>query len=126
MSTVQSTNDLFAMLIQAKPPIDFPEGTVIFTKGDEGDTMYIVAEGSVTLSNGERTVGKVTAPGLFGELALIDGSLRSLSAVADANTKLVVLPNNLFWILIHDTPYFSKLVLTTMAERLRDHDEATT
>jgi len=72
------------------------------------------------------TVGKVTAPGLFGELALIDGSLRSLSAVADANTKLVVLPNNLFWILIHDTPYFSKLVLTTMAERLRDHDEATT
>jgi len=62
MSTVQSTDALMAMLIQAKPPLDYPEGTVIFSKGDEGDAMYIVAEGSVTLFNGEHEVGNETEP----------------------------------------------------------------
>jgi len=87
--------------------------------------MYLVSEGAVDLKDGDRLVETVAAPGLFGEMALIDDAPRSLTAVPASDASVIQIPMSQFWVLVHDTPYFARLVMTVMARRLR-HGGATT
>ncbi|MEW9673932.1 cyclic nucleotide-binding domain-containing protein [Ammoniphilus sp. 3BR4] len=65
--------------------VNAPEGTLIFTDGEEGNTMFIISSGEVeifkSLSNGSRHRLSVLGPGeVFGEMSLITGHHRSASA----------------------------------------------
>ena len=57
----------------------------------------------------------MTAPGLFGELALIEDEPRALTAVAASDAAIIEIPGRQFWVLVHDTPYFAQLVMGVMA-----------
>ena len=112
-------DEYYELLSEGRAPITFQAGELIFEQGDPGDVMYVVRDGSVMLRDGELLIETVTAPGLFGELALIQDEPRSLTAVAANDAVLVAIPARHFWILVHDTPYFAQLVMTVMARRLR-------
>jgi CRP-like cAMP-binding protein len=94
-------------------------GEVIFQKGDRGDKMYVISDGTVALKSGDEVVETATGPGLFGEMALIDDEPRALSAVADTDVEMTEIPARHFWVLVHETPYFAQLVMSVMAGRLR-------
>jgi CRP/FNR family cyclic AMP-dependent transcriptional regulator len=119
MATAEGLDQLYAMLAQAKPPRTIPAGEVIFDQGDEGDSMYLLHGGSVDLKNGDQVVETVGAPGLFGEMALIENNPRALTAVVASEAQLVDIPARHFWVLVTETPYFAQLVMTVMARRLR-------
>jgi CRP-like cAMP-binding protein len=87
--------------------------------------MYIVHDGSVALKNGDRVVDTVAAPGLFGEMALIESEPRALTAVAETDAELVEIPARQFWVLVHETPRYAHLVMSVMASRLRRAGSAT-
>ena len=62
-----------------------PRGRVLFREGDDGDTLYLLAQGAIEISlaapDARRTRIVTIAPGsLFGEAALIDGRPRSATA----------------------------------------------
>ncbi len=111
--------DYYELLAEGRIPRTFAAGEVVFEKGDRGEGMFIVRSGSVSLKDGDQVIETVPAPGLFGEMALIDDEPRSLTAVADSESQLVEIPTRHFWILVHETPYFAQLVMTAMAQRLR-------
>jgi CRP-like cAMP-binding protein len=81
--------------------------------------MCIVRAGSVDLKDGERVVDRVDAPGLFGEMALIERKPRALTAVAGDDAEIVEISAHEFWALVHETPRFAHLVMSVMAQRLR-------
>ena len=56
---------------------------------------------------------------LFGEMALVDGSVRSARAVAEGKTLLVPVGLQRFKFLVQASPDFSLAVMRTMADRLR-------
>jgi CRP/FNR family transcriptional regulator, cyclic AMP receptor protein len=112
-------DEYYELLSEGRAPVTFQAGELIFEQGDPGDVMYVVRHGSVMLRDGEHLIETVAAPGLFGELALIQDEPRSLTAVAADDAVLVEIPARHFWILVHDTPYFAQLVMTVMARRLR-------
>ena len=64
--------------------IVIPPGTVIFREGNSPDYAYVVLEGEVEISTshkGERVVlTTVTRNQMFGELALLENTLRSATA----------------------------------------------
>ena len=72
----------------------FLKDEVIFDKGDEGQAIYIIIEGSVSIwLQGRPVDGQVIelGPGtFFGDLALLDDSVRSAQARAAVNTTLAV------------------------------------
>jgi CRP-like cAMP-binding protein len=72
----------------------FLKDEVIFDKGDEGQAIYIVIEGSVLIwPQGKPVDGKIIelGPGtFFGDLALLDDSVRSAQARAATDTTLAV------------------------------------
>lgn len=119
MTLVHRPEELYGLIVEGRPRRPAPAGEVIFEQGAPGDRMYIVASGSVALKQGDATVETVTAPGLFGEMALIEDTPRALTAVADSDSELVEIPERHFWVLVHETPYFAQLVMSVMANRLR-------
>jgi CRP-like cAMP-binding protein len=123
MSGVESHEELYQMLGRAGKPESFAAGEVVFEQGEHGDAFYVLLSGSVLLKDGERLLEKTTAPGMFGEMALIESKPRSLTAIADDPVELVEIPARAFWVLVHETPYFAQLVMTVMAGRLRRASE---
>jgi CRP-like cAMP-binding protein len=119
MSSVETHEALYGLLGRAGESRSLSAGAVVFEKGDEGDVMYVVVSGAVALKDGDRVLDTVHAPGLFGEMALIEFKPRSLTAVVETDAKLVEIPSRAFWILVHETPYFARLVMRVMADRLR-------
>jgi EAL domain-containing protein (putative c-di-GMP-specific phosphodiesterase class I)/CRP-like cAMP-binding protein len=70
-------------------------GEVIFREGDRGLEAYIILSGQVELfteiSGSYFTVGRLAPGDLFGEMALLDGEVRSASAKATEQTELLVI-----------------------------------
>lgn len=74
----------------------FAKGATVFEEGDTDVFMCIVVKGGVNILKKDENmdVKHVTAIGkgkVIGEMSMIDGSPRSASAVAAANTTLVML-----------------------------------
>jgi CRP/FNR family transcriptional regulator, cyclic AMP receptor protein len=110
----------YELLAHGRTPRRAPAGEVIIQQDEQSEqSMYVVREGTVELRDGERVVETVSAPGLFGELGLIEHRPRSLTAVAATEVTLVEIPARHFWVLVHETPYFAQLVMRVMAHRLR-------
>ena len=85
------------MLVASYNPDD-----VIITEGEIGDKFYIVLQGEVSISKGQKTTmikSKITQKHLcdlfpwdsFGELALSQDVPRSVTAIAKTNCKLITL-----------------------------------
>lgn len=119
MSTSLGSDEYYDLLAEGRETLSFAAGEPIFQQGEQGESIFVVRDGSVTLKDGDRLIETVSAPSLFGELALIEHEPRSLTAVAATDAVLVEIPVRHFWVLVHETPYFAQLVMTVMAQRLR-------
>jgi CRP/FNR family cyclic AMP-dependent transcriptional regulator len=104
----------------------YHKSEIIFGENNNGNEMYIVCSGRVKLytesPGGRRTVLAVLKPGdHFGEMALVDRSARSATAMAiKDNTKLVVLDKPKFLYLVQQQPDFALAIMETLCARLRD------
>jgi CRP/FNR family cyclic AMP-dependent transcriptional regulator len=98
----------------------YPEGHVVFNRGDAGEHMYAVIAGSVDIIIQGRTIETVEVGGVFGEMALIEGGgPRSATAVVRSEAKLVPIDKNRFLFLVQQTPFFAVQLLTIVTQRLR-------
>lgn len=76
--------------------LNYQAGQVIFEEGEAASSAFMILAGSVKIV--KRTAGEdvllttLKANQAFGELALIDGSKRSATAIAALDTKLAVVP----------------------------------
>jgi CRP-like cAMP-binding protein len=99
------------------PPARFASGDIIFAEGDKGDKMYVIRAGEVEI---ERTAkSTMSSAGIFGEMALIDGSPRAATARAKTACEVAPITEKSFLFLVHETPFFAIAVMRTLAERLR-------
>ena len=119
MSSIESDEALYELLARAGEMRTLPAGEVVLEKGTRGDSVFILSTGSIALTDGERALDTVQAPGLFGEMALIDSAPRALAATVSSDAELVEIPARTFWVLVNETPYFTHLVMRVMAQRLR-------
>ena len=86
-------------------------GEVIFREGDHGDEMYGVLEGSVELRTGDELIATFGPDETFGEMAVVDDSPRSGTAVATEATVLAVIDRQQFLFLVQETPRFALQVM---------------
>jgi CRP-like cAMP-binding protein len=86
--------------------------------------MFGVIDGELTLYKGERPVSRVGPGEVFGEMALVDRSARSLTAVADTAAIVAAMDRDTFLYLVSHTPNLALQVMCVLARRIRDLDEA--
>ncbi len=104
----------------ARPPVYQPKNAVIMREGEAGIFMYVVIDGIIRISVGEKVVELVKAGGVFGEMALVDQSKRAATAAASADSNLMSINRNDFLTLIKTNPAFGLSLLKALANRLRN------
>jgi CRP/FNR family cyclic AMP-dependent transcriptional regulator len=103
---------------------EFGVGDVIFEEGSSGRELFVVLEGRVDIAkmNGaSKTVIVTLGKGeFFGEMAVIDGSSRSATAVAAApNTRVMRINHARFVYLVSQQPAFALMIMDALSKRLR-------
>lgn len=98
---------------------------VIFHVDDPGDSLYVVARGSVKIilsadDGTEPAILTTVGPGgFFGELALLDGAPRSATAVALDTVETLVLRREAFDRLVDTEPGLRRALLARLATEIR-------
>lgn len=102
---------------------EYDAGSTIFEKGDPGESMYVVLRGKVAMKNGDAIIAELGKGQHFGEMSLVDRSVRSLTAVAtDAATLVAVRRKDFYAIIKKEAPLAVKLLwsfVQVLADRLR-------
>ena len=68
------------------------ENTKIYIKNEIANAIYMVKDGEINLSNGEKTVGKMTKGDYFGVLSILLDSSRILEAIPKQKSHLYSIP----------------------------------
>ena len=103
---------------------EFDVGQVIFEEGSTGRDLYVVIDGKVDIAKGNgasRTVIVTLGKGeFFGEMAVIDGSSRSATAISAApNTRVMRINHARFVYLVSQQPAFALMIMDALSKRLR-------
>jgi CRP-like cAMP-binding protein len=103
---------------------EFGVGDVIFEEGSAGRELYVVLDGKVEIArvNGTaKTVIVALGKGeFFGEMAVIDGSSRSATAIAaEPGTRVMRINHARFVYLVSQQPAFALMIMDALSKRLR-------
>lgn len=99
--------------------VRFKAGNVIFRKGDEGDSMYIVIDGRVCVHDGDMILNCLGKWEVFGEMAVLDPGFRSASVTAEEDTGLFRLDQKPFQNLLDSSSEVSAGIIRILCQRLR-------
>jgi CRP/FNR family transcriptional regulator, cyclic AMP receptor protein len=115
---------VFELLRRESDVRSFKGGEIIFAEGDEGDCMFAVLDGEVSIEKRGHVLERVGPGGVFGEMALIDQAPRSATARAARDCNVVAVGQKRFTYLVQQTPYFALEIMHVLAERLRRNSES--
>jgi CRP/FNR family transcriptional regulator, cyclic AMP receptor protein len=109
-------------------PRSFPGGTRVFHEGDHSDACYIVRTGNFRVtrehSDGRAITLANLGPGdIFGELAMLDGEVRSASVEALNDGELLALPAIDVRSLLARHPDITVKLVAALTRRLRMANE---
>jgi len=108
---------------------EYSASEVIFEEGSMGRELYVVLAGKVNIvKNPGPSAAIVASLGkgeFFGEMAVIDGSPRSASAVsAIDHTKVMRINHARFVYLVSQQPAFALMIMDALSRRLRASNNA--
>ncbi len=108
---------------------EYDVADVIFEEGSTGRELYVVLEGKIDIvkdSGGTRATIVTLGKGeFFGEMAVIDGSSRSATAIAAApKTKVMRINHARFVYLVSQQPAFALMIMDALSKRLRASNAA--
>ncbi|MGQ0480540.1 MAG: Crp/Fnr family transcriptional regulator [Pseudonocardia sp.] len=104
--------------------VDFPRGHVIFAEGEQGDRLYIIANGKVKIGrkspDGRENLLAVFGPSdMFGELSIFDPGPRTSSATTITEVRAFTMDRSALREWINKRPDIAEQLLRVIARRLR-------
>jgi CRP-like cAMP-binding protein len=104
--------------------ISFSSGQIIFERDQPGKDMYVILEGVIDIVIQDTVINTIGVGEILGEMALVDNRIRSATAVAKADCKLVAVDEDRFTFLVQNHPNFALSIMRILAERLRKRTES--
>ena len=105
-------------------------GETLFREGEAGDRLYVLSRGSVTIvtdgANGAQRIGTFEPGVIFGEMAMLDGAVRSATAVADRPIVVYSLSSEAMARLHAAAPELGVRLLVNIARHLSNRLRLTT
>jgi len=102
----------------------FQPNEIIFCEFEPGDTFYMIQSGKVKLVKNagefERTLDVLQAPEMFGEMAILENSPRTASAIAVDVVRVLELTAENFEALMLGNPQIALKLLKIFSKRIYD------
>jgi CRP-like cAMP-binding protein len=117
------SEDFSGLFSQGEEVISLALGEVLFEKGEPGHLAYVVKSGSLQILEGNHVYETVSAGGIIGEMALVDGSPRSATARAIEPSTVIPIDERRFLFMVQRTPFFALRLMRVLTARLRSMNE---
>jgi len=106
----------------------FPGGTVIFSEGDLGLTMYVIESGEVEINKriggSDRVLATLGKGDFFGEMCMLEDAFpRSATAVALTDVEAVIIDQSAFTYILRHNPEIAVRMMRKLTDRLRRTNE---
>lgn len=101
---------------------DVDAGAVLVEQGEPGHELIVIMSGAARVERDGQTIARLGAGNYVGEMALLDGSSRSATVVADGPTRVISLSHRIFDSLLSDVKGLERKLLLNLAARLRARD----
>ena len=106
---------------------EYPKGSMIILEEEFGDTLYIIMKGTIKITRvndegKEVILALLGVSELFGELAILDGEVRSANALAQENCTVLAISSEDFMGLLKGNFKISLGLMAELAKRLRKSD----
>jgi hypothetical protein len=99
-------------------PLRLEPGTMVVREGDAGDRFYIVAEGTVEVSEGGFPTSELSGGGYFGEIALLRDVPRTATVTAKTRVVLYALDREDFLAAVTSHPPSAEAAEEVVSSRL--------
>lgn len=111
-------------LAAAGTPVQLTRGMRLFFAGDPGDAAYLLLSGELEVSisradGGETWLASLTAGAIIGDMAVLDGSLRSADVTATRTSALLRLNRAAIIAVLTSEPEAALQLVAVLVERLR-------
>lgn len=93
-------------------------GDVVLREGDEGECLFVVVEGDLSVMRGGHELARLQRGTHFGEMALFNNRPRSATVIAKTDTQLLMLERSRFNELILREPSLAVKLLWSFAQEL--------
>jgi len=112
-----------AALASRLEEIDLDEGEAVFSKGDVGDSMYLVTGGSVRVHDGPTELARVGEDQVFGEFTVLHSGPRTASVTACEATRMLRFTQGDLYELIADQVSVARSLIRMIVQRLQENLE---
>lgn len=121
--------EMLGEIVQVVEEKVFPAKTLLFRRGDPGDSFYVVQTGKVRVFRRDEEGTEITfselGPGKsFGEMALLTGEPRSASVEALEESRLMVLSKEQFDLVLKSHPDLSLSFIKQLSGWLKRDEQA--
>jgi CRP-like cAMP-binding protein len=118
------TQEQLRLLAFGTEHLRLPAGRELYREGSPSDCAFVIIAGTVALfrdRDGQRTMLSSLGPkAILGEFALISGSRRLTSALAETDVELLRLNRSLFRRILEEYPEVAAALHRRISERLAD------
>jgi CRP-like cAMP-binding protein len=111
------SRELFHMAVERVRLIELAAGEILFSQGDPGDALYVVAWGEVAVL-APREIARLSEGDFFGEIALLADRPRSATVRATVDSQVLAIDRALLGDLVSGSPDLLKVLLRFLRERL--------
>ena len=116
------SEEVLYQIAEVLVPKKLEQDELLFKKGDDDHTLYIVVKGSVKAHVGDHNYAVFQYSDYFGEYSLLDSSTRSTSATALEPTELLGFEQGDFFRFLDNNPSMTRAMLNSLVWRLRDYN----
>jgi len=111
---------ILAQVAETLEEISAKAGQVIFKRGDPGTSMYVLADGQVTVHEEDLVLNRLYKGDVFGEMAALDPDVRSASITAEVDSVLFRLDEAALYDLMSNQIEAVRAIIHVLCQRLRD------
>jgi len=102
----------------------YPQNTVIFHQGDEGNMMFVIVEGQLQVLRSadgtEQVLAQRRSGDFVGEMAIIESTQRSATLRTQTDVRVLAIDGETFKGILRERPDVSFAVLRSISRRLRE------
>ena len=113
-------DDVLADLASTMEEQEILAGERIIERGDQGNSMYVIVDGSVQVHHNQQAFTAFGPREVFGELSALDPEPRSAHVFAVSDTLLLKLEHMALMQLIEQNPDVSKEIIRFLCKRFRE------